>query len=253
MATFNLSNRILLTNTSPNVDSEYGPYATISDATTAITLAQRTAGKTVGIITGGVVTEYWWKDNASLNANPIVKTMGGGGGSQTLDQVLEEGPTGLRPMLLTVYGDSPLIITSTSDLDDLYSGLILNSTGTGIYTKSTNAASLNADMGVDTVSGIEISAYTTTTGFPLRVKKEDVDQAYIDKDGNVTAQEFRLIGGTGTNLLLDDGNTLAVSSKENSLGNPAQDGYVLSSTTTGTRSWVAQAAGFEANFLLMGA
>ena len=73
MATFNLSNRVLLTNTSPNVDSEYGPYATISDATTAITPAQRTAGKTVGIITGGVVTEYWWKDNSALNSNPVIK------------------------------------------------------------------------------------------------------------------------------------------------------------------------------------
>ena len=84
----------------------------------------------------------------------------------------------------------------------------------------------------------------------------------VTTKGNVTttsieANSFVKTGATGTNILLDDGNTLAVSSKENSLGNPAQDGYVLSSTTTGTRNWVAQAAGFEAgfeaNFLLMGA
>ena len=122
----------------------------------------------------------------------------------------------------------------------------------------------------------------------------------VTTKGNVTttpieANSFVKTGGTGTNILLDDGNTLAVSTiptvtpsaltkvddtnvtltlggspstallqgvsltlgwagtladsriasattwnaKENSLGNPVQDGYVLSSTTTGARSWVA--------------
>ena len=128
--------------------------------------------------------------------------------------------------------------------------------------------------------------------------QQDLQQ--VTTKGNVTttaieANSFVKTGGTGTNILLDDGDTLAVSTiptvipsaltkvddtnvtltlggspstallqgvsltlgwvgtladsriasavtwnaKENSLGNPAQDGYVLSSTTTGTRSWVA--------------
>ena len=38
-------------------------------------------------------------------------------------------------------------------------------------------------------------------------------------------------------------NTTAISGKENSLSNPATNGYILSSTTTGTRSWIAPATG----------
>jgi hypothetical protein len=37
-----------------------------------------------------------------------------------------------------------------------------------------------------------------------------------------------------------------ITDAEDALGNPASDGYVLSSTTGGTRSWVAQAAGIAA-------
>ena len=73
MATFNLSNRILIVNKSPNVDFDYGPYDNIAAAMTAIPLALRTAGKTIGIISGGIVSEYWWKDNSTLSSNPILK------------------------------------------------------------------------------------------------------------------------------------------------------------------------------------
>ena len=73
MATFNLSNRILIVNKSPNVDSDYGPYDDVAAAMTAIPLALRTAGKTIGIISGGIVSEYWWKDNSTLSVNPVLK------------------------------------------------------------------------------------------------------------------------------------------------------------------------------------
>jgi hypothetical protein len=73
MATFNLSNRILLVNKSPNVDFDYGPYNDVAAAMTAIPLALRTAGKTIGIISGGIVSEYWWKDNSALSSNPVLK------------------------------------------------------------------------------------------------------------------------------------------------------------------------------------
>lgn len=73
MATFNLSNRVKIVNTSPNVDSDYGPYESISAATTALPLALRIAGKTIGITTGGIITEYWWKNDSALNLDPVIK------------------------------------------------------------------------------------------------------------------------------------------------------------------------------------
>jgi hypothetical protein len=73
MPTFDLANRIKISNKNPNIDSQYGVYDSIANAMTAIPLTERTAGKTVGIITGTVVTEYWWKDNSSLASDPVFK------------------------------------------------------------------------------------------------------------------------------------------------------------------------------------
>lgn len=55
------------------------------------------------------------------------------------------------------------------------------------------------------------------------------------------------ISATGTELNFVDGVTSSIQTqlggKEPALGNPASDGYVLSSTTGGTRSWVAPSLG----------
>lgn len=88
MATFNLSNRVKIVNTSPNVDSDYGPYASISAATTALPLALRVAGKTIGIYSGTSVVEYWWKDDATLSSDPSIKA-----GEQDLQSVTTKGST----------------------------------------------------------------------------------------------------------------------------------------------------------------
>ena len=88
MATFNLSNRVKIVNTSPNVDSDYGPYASILAATTALPLALRVAGKTIGIYSGTSVVEYWWKDDATLSSDPLIKA-----GEQDLQSVTTKGST----------------------------------------------------------------------------------------------------------------------------------------------------------------
>ena len=75
--------------------------------------------------------------------------------------------------------------------------------------------------------------------------------------GNIQNQLNGKLAVADTSLMLDHyiarGDTLLmldpyalnsqVALKENALGNPASNGYVLSSTTGGTRSWVAQPAG----------
>jgi len=79
MANFNLVNRIKIVNPSANVDVDYGPYNSLSDAKTAVLEIIREKGKTVGIIESGSVVEYWWKDGIG-DGDLVPKTSGGGSG-----------------------------------------------------------------------------------------------------------------------------------------------------------------------------
>ena len=62
MSTFNLSQRILNVNKVPNLDVHYGLWTSTTDAVLGVPITFREQGKTVGIIEGGTVTEYWWRD-----------------------------------------------------------------------------------------------------------------------------------------------------------------------------------------------
>lgn len=62
MATFNLAHRIDVKDKSANIDSLYGPYNSIKEALAAIPINRRVVGRTAGIVTGGIVKEYWWKN-----------------------------------------------------------------------------------------------------------------------------------------------------------------------------------------------
>ena len=62
MSTFNLLNLIKIVNPHANVDFYYGPYDSILEAKIAVDEAIRAKGKTVGILQGTKVVEYWWRD-----------------------------------------------------------------------------------------------------------------------------------------------------------------------------------------------
>jgi hypothetical protein len=118
MATFNLSNRILIVNKSPNVDSDYGPYDDVAAAMTAIPLALRTAGKTIGIISGGIVSEYWWKNNSTLSVNPVLKI------STSPESPITLGPIGTS---LTSNADGATLTGNVLNLEpasNLFGGVI---------------------------------------------------------------------------------------------------------------------------------
>lgn len=66
MSTFNLGNRILVTNPNANIDNRYGPHASVSDALIA-TAGLRDKGLTVGVLENGVVKEYWFKNGITDN------------------------------------------------------------------------------------------------------------------------------------------------------------------------------------------
>lgn len=67
----------------PNVDSKYGPYATIDEALAAIPEESRAIGLTVGIKSGSTIAEYWFNGGTG-DTNLVAKQSGGSGGGYTL-------------------------------------------------------------------------------------------------------------------------------------------------------------------------
>lgn len=63
----------ILVGTQKPTDARYGPYASISAALTDLTSVYRYKGLTVGIETGGVITEYWFNDGIQ-DTDFVVKT-----------------------------------------------------------------------------------------------------------------------------------------------------------------------------------
>ena len=74
MSSFNLSTRVKLVNPSSNVDFQYGPYATVAAANTAVIQGLRGKGRTVAILEGGTgaAVEYHWKSGVT-DADLVVK------------------------------------------------------------------------------------------------------------------------------------------------------------------------------------
>lgn len=85
-ASFQLPFGILNISQEPN-DLRYGPYTAIGTAVgetfhvdSPMTPGNRFIGLTVGIVTGGMVEDYWFKDGTA-DGDLIIKTSGGGGGA----------------------------------------------------------------------------------------------------------------------------------------------------------------------------
>lgn len=68
----------ILTDAPKPSDSRFGSYTTTVEANTA-TAGKRYQGLTVGILTGGSVVEYWYKDGIA-DGDLVEKSSGSGGG-----------------------------------------------------------------------------------------------------------------------------------------------------------------------------
>jgi len=73
-----------------------------------------------------------------------------------------------------------------------------------------------------------------------------IAKATLDSSAVTTAQTFALPATGGTLALASE-----VSEKEDDLGNPATDGYVLSSTAAGVRSWIDAPSGVTDEILAL--
>jgi len=188
MATFNLSNRVKIVNTSPNVDSDYGPYASVSAATTALPLALRIAGKTIGVYVGTSVVEYWWKDDSTLSSDPIIKE-----GEQNLQSVTTKGAT------------TTTSITAASFIKN-------SSTGTNILLDDGNTIPISSIDGTVTSVGVSMPSAFTVTNSPVNtsgtiaVTGAGLASQYIRGDGQL-ASFPDIAGGGGGQVYYCNGGT----------------------------------------------
>ena len=72
---------------------------------------------------------------------------------------------------------------------------------------------------------------------------EPIIKGPASSDNSYTGTAFIKTDSSDSYFLLGGGGHALLSSKESDLGNPTVSGYVLSSTTAGVRSWVAQSGG----------
>lgn len=92
MGLFELANRIKITNPSPHLDADYGPFSSIENACNAIPIEMRAVGRTVLITTGDGVTtpfdtsEYWWRDGVA--DNQLIKKIAEVDTSSYIDKML---------------------------------------------------------------------------------------------------------------------------------------------------------------------
>ena len=119
-----LLNDNLSVNAPSPTDSRYGPYATTALALSGVILANRYIGLTVGVITGGVVSEYWFNDGTA-DGDLVAKSAGGGSdknyrhvqGSAAATWNIAHG-LGKRPSIMVVDSGGSTVEGEYSYVDD---------------------------------------------------------------------------------------------------------------------------------------
>jgi len=121
------------------------------------------------------------------------------------------------------------ILSSTETGERSWIALPDGSVWGGITGDIDNQADLTTELGKKATK-IEFDAHATSLLNPHEVTKSQVGLGSVDNTSDLAKPI-----STATQTALD--------TKEALLGNPTEDGMVLSSTVTGARSWIAQSAG----------
>lgn len=83
--------------------------------------------------------------------------------------------------------------------------------GKSIVTYNDVGTSIEINSGTSN-DGLIINSGTSSTGNPIVINKNGVDKLVVNQQGELTATKLIKQGGTGTNILLDNGSTVALSS-----------------------------------------
>lgn len=76
--TFDLTKRVKILNPCSNVDAHYGPYTSLDEARTTLNglLTSTAIGRTIGVIDGNKVTEYWLQPVVDENGDLTIDSNG---------------------------------------------------------------------------------------------------------------------------------------------------------------------------------
>lgn len=128
---------------------------------------------------------------------------------------------------------TPLIFT-------LHLALVLPLAAQQKVSDRTSLAAAALDPASDILGIVDVSAGLSGS------KKITIDELFAGWGFTTAGKTLAMAANAGaqrTALGLGTASTAASSSFENALGNPAANGYLLSSTTDGTRSWIAPTSG----------
>ncbi len=130
----------------------------------------------------------------------------------------------LLSFLLLITVACAQVTIHPADIKPVPAGTVIGSSGgAGVATATPSVTSLNH------ITFIPPATNATVT--------------FVDGKIFVFSNSMTLAGNDGAILNIVNGGTLGGSAFEGAIGNPSVDGYVLSSTIAGVRSWVASGAG----------
>ena len=90
-------------------------------------------------------------------------------------------------------------------------GASIYSNSIGLEVNGNGTIAINVNLG-NSNKGLVINSGTSSTGNPIVIDKNGVEKLVVNQQGELTATKLIKQGGTGTNILLDNGSTVALSS-----------------------------------------
>lgn len=151
-------------NVGKNMDSRYGPYATVGQANTAISSAFRYKGLTVLITGSGQNIEYWYNPTTA-NGDLVPKTTTTSAAGVDTQVVFYSGSAAISgsPSFSFDYGNSHLFVTGSTTLSG------------SVYVVGATTESQNNIVTIDSVTGklhYTASNALSAVSTPLDVKKD---------------------------------------------------------------------------------
>ena len=122
-----------------HVDNKYGPYNDLASVLTSIPSFKRARGLTVGVIEGGLLKEYWFKEgiNNSDLVEKITSAPSGGGGVGT-----DTGVRSLTANWQSTYATVSSLSANWGSFNlEIKSDFVNNSSYTGLAAKNSSDSS----------------------------------------------------------------------------------------------------------------